>query len=108
MQDYDGLVPEGLKNCFLRRTSFLAKQSLQTKHTTGNAHGQVATVTSAVFSRTELSVGTRETVAGRLRASSCECNNEPLIQRKVREFSDYLGVCYLIKKEVWIMQVILT
>lgn len=49
----------------LRRagTSFLAKQSLQTKHTTGNASGQQATVTSDVFGWKKLSVDS-EIVAG--------------------------------------------
>jgi hypothetical protein len=63
MQDCDALVLEGPKNRFLQRTYFLVKQSLQTKHITGNAPGQQATVTS-VFSWTELSADIREIVAG--------------------------------------------
>jgi hypothetical protein len=72
------------ENCFPQRTSFLAKQGLQPKHTTGN---EQATVTSAVLSWTELSAEIKEIVTG-LTAGSCECNNEPLIQRKVGEFFD--------------------
>jgi hypothetical protein len=63
-QDCHGLVLEGPKNYFPQRTSFLAKQSLQTKHTTGNAPGQQAAVTSNVFNSTELSADIREIVVG--------------------------------------------